>query len=76
MTFLRALAIHLGEEVLEPHRYLCLLMVSCRVGGERQGTLVQILLHCMNHITALTLLSPHHLVPGLVLQIEELSIAD
>jgi hypothetical protein len=73
MTFLIALALNLGKEVLEPHRYLSLLMLSPGVRSERQGALVEILLHRMNN---LTLLSLHHVVPGLALQIEELFIAD
>jgi hypothetical protein len=76
MIFLRTLALNLGEEVLEPHWYLCLLMLSPRVGCERQRALVQILLHCMDNIIAVSLLSLHHLVAGLVLQIEELFVAD
>jgi hypothetical protein len=59
MIFLIALALNLGKEVLEPHRYLSLLMLSPEVRSERQCTLVEILLHRMNH---LTLLSLHHVV--------------
>jgi hypothetical protein len=73
MAFLIALPLNLGKQVLEPHRYLSLLMLSPGVRSERQGTLVEILLHRMNH---LTLLSLHHLVTGLALQIEELFVTD
>ena len=73
MTFLIALALNLGKEVLEPHRYLSLLMLSPGVRSERQCTLVEVLLHRMNH---LALLSLHHVVPGLALQIQEPFVAD